>query len=55
VIEHCPPPSSEMMAFWVGVSKSVAEGTFGEWVRELMGVREGSCGLEERVVEATTI
>jgi hypothetical protein len=36
IVEHCPPPMSEMMSFWVGVSKSVDEGGFGEWVGALM-------------------
>jgi hypothetical protein len=37
IVEHCPPPMSEMMSFWVGISKSVDEGGFGEWVGSLMG------------------
>jgi hypothetical protein len=32
IIEHCPMPGSEGMAFWVGVSRNV-EGGFAEWVR----------------------
>ncbi|KAH7139369.1 hypothetical protein B0J11DRAFT_501526 [Dendryphion nanum] len=35
VVEHCPQPRSEIMAFWVAFSKSV-EGGFGEWVRGVM-------------------
>lgn len=35
IVEHCPPPESESMKFWVGVSRNV-EGGFGEWVRELV-------------------
>jgi hypothetical protein len=35
LVEHCPPPRSEVMAFWVRLSKSVESG-FAEWVRELM-------------------
>jgi len=35
IVEHCPPPVSDMMAFWVALSKSV-EGAFGEWVRGVM-------------------
>ncbi|KAJ9649533.1 hypothetical protein H2199_000309 [Coniosporium tulheliwenetii] len=35
IVEHCPPPGSDMMAFWVAFSKSV-EGAFGEWVRGVM-------------------
>ncbi|KAF2788247.1 hypothetical protein K505DRAFT_286450 [Melanomma pulvis-pyrius CBS 109.77] len=35
VVEHCPPPRSEIMAFWVAFSKSI-EGGFEEWVRSVM-------------------
>ena len=35
IVEVCPPPRSETMAFWVAVSKSV-EGGFWEWAREVM-------------------
>ncbi|KAF2191062.1 hypothetical protein K469DRAFT_622386, partial [Zopfia rhizophila CBS 207.26] len=35
IVEHCPRPRSEMMAFWVAFSKSV-EGGFAEWVRGVM-------------------
>lgn len=35
IVEHCPPPMSERMAFWVAFSKSV-EGGFGEFVRGIM-------------------
>ncbi|KAF2085030.1 hypothetical protein K490DRAFT_47833 [Saccharata proteae CBS 121410] len=35
IVEHCPPPGSDMMAFWVSFSKSV-EGAFGEWLGGLM-------------------
>lgn len=35
LVEHCPAPVSETMAFWVAFSKSV-EGGFGEWVRQVM-------------------
>jgi hypothetical protein len=35
LVEHCPGPVSETMAFWIAFSKSV-EGGFGEWVREVM-------------------
>lgn len=35
IVEHCPPPVSERMAFWVAFSKSV-EGGFGEFVKEVM-------------------
>ena len=38
VIEHCPQPKSEMMVFWVGISKSVVEGGFGEWIKELIRI-----------------
>jgi hypothetical protein len=40
IVEHCPPPMSERMSFWVEISKSV-EGGFGEWVRGLISGREG--------------
>ncbi|KAF2432789.1 hypothetical protein EJ08DRAFT_647879 [Tothia fuscella] len=39
-VEHCPPPTSERMQFYVEVSKSVERG-FGEWVRELITGGEG--------------
>ncbi|KAF2735024.1 hypothetical protein EJ04DRAFT_221721 [Polyplosphaeria fusca] len=32
VVEHCPPPRSETMAFWVAFSRSI-EGGFADWVR----------------------
>lgn len=35
LVEHCPRPMSEMMAFWIAFSRSV-EGGFGEWVRGVM-------------------
>ncbi|KAF1978620.1 hypothetical protein BU23DRAFT_229070 [Bimuria novae-zelandiae CBS 107.79] len=35
LVEHCPPPVSEAMAFWVAFSKSI-DGGFGEWVRDVM-------------------
>lgn len=35
VVEHCPVPSSEGMAIWVGVSRNV-EGGFREWITELI-------------------
>ncbi|KAF2263715.1 hypothetical protein CC78DRAFT_533727 [Lojkania enalia] len=35
LVEHCPPPRSETMAFWVAFSKSVEDG-FAEWVRSFM-------------------
>ena len=35
IVEACPLPRSEAMAFWVAVSKSV-EGGFWEWVMEVM-------------------
>lgn len=35
IVEHCPPPVSETMAFWVSFSKSV-EGSFREWMRGVM-------------------
>lgn len=41
IVEHCPPPGSERMAFWVGLSKSI-EGGFGEWLQELMVVNGAS-------------
>ncbi|KAF2712287.1 hypothetical protein K504DRAFT_426387 [Pleomassaria siparia CBS 279.74] len=34
-VERCPPPRSEIMAFWVAFSKSVELG-FDEWVRGVM-------------------
>ncbi|RAR07940.1 hypothetical protein DDE82_002602 [Stemphylium lycopersici] len=36
LIERCARPVSERQAFWVAVSKSVAEGGFGEWMRRRM-------------------
>jgi hypothetical protein len=51
IVEHCPPPMSEMMSFWVSVSKSVDEGGFGDWVGALMTERRdlgrGMSGLLE--------
>lgn len=35
LMEYCPRPMSEGMAFWIAFSKSI-EGGFGEWVREGM-------------------
>ncbi|KAF2145099.1 uncharacterized protein K452DRAFT_349406 [Aplosporella prunicola CBS 121167] len=35
IIEHCPPPESETMAFWVSFSKSI-EGAFSDWIRGIM-------------------
>ncbi|KAF2473492.1 uncharacterized protein BDR25DRAFT_257973 [Lindgomyces ingoldianus] len=35
LVEHCPPPKSEGMKFWVAFSKSVERG-FAEWVRGVM-------------------
>lgn len=35
IIEHCPMPMSETMAFWVSFSKSV-EGGFRDWIRGVM-------------------
>lgn len=35
MVEHCPAPRSELMAFWVTFSKSVENG-FGEWLRGSM-------------------
>ncbi|KAF1959555.1 hypothetical protein CC80DRAFT_590772 [Byssothecium circinans] len=35
LVDHCPGPVSELMAFWIAFSKSVEEG-FGEWVRGVM-------------------
>ncbi|KAB2577056.1 hypothetical protein BFW01_g2403 [Lasiodiplodia theobromae] len=35
IVEYCPPPVSETMAFWVSFSKSV-EGGFKEWIRGVM-------------------
>jgi hypothetical protein len=35
IVEHCPIPESEGVAFWVGVSRNV-EGGFGAWVKELI-------------------
>ncbi|KAH7088280.1 hypothetical protein FB567DRAFT_334682 [Paraphoma chrysanthemicola] len=32
LVEHCPRPVSEKLAFWVAFSKSVEEGVFGEWL-----------------------
>jgi hypothetical protein len=37
VMENCPDVrNSEMLGFWVGVSRSVVEGGFGEWARGLI-------------------
>lgn len=37
VMENCPDVrNSEMLGFWVGVSRSVVEGGFREWARELI-------------------
>ncbi|QDS75551.1 hypothetical protein FKW77_005656 [Venturia effusa] len=37
VMENCPDVrDSEMLGFWVGVSRSLVEGGFGEWARELI-------------------
>jgi len=37
VMETCPDVrNSEMLGFWVGVSRSVVEGGFGEWARDLI-------------------
>jgi hypothetical protein len=36
LVEHCPRPVSEKLAFWVAFSKSVVEGGFEEWVRNAM-------------------
>jgi len=33
IVEVCPPPRSEAMAFWVAVSKSVEGGFWGGWGR----------------------
>lgn len=41
IVEHCPPPNSERMAFWVGLSKSIERG-FGEWLQELMVIDRAS-------------
>lgn len=35
LVEHCPGPVSEIMAFWIAFSKSVEDG-FSEWVRDVM-------------------
>lgn len=35
MVEHCPPPRSDGMRFWVSFSKSVEVG-FAEWVRSVM-------------------
>ncbi|ORX99231.1 hypothetical protein BCR34DRAFT_606701 [Clohesyomyces aquaticus] len=35
LVEHCPPPSSEGMKFWIAFSRSVEDG-FAEWVRGAM-------------------
>ncbi|OJD40026.1 uncharacterized protein BKCO1_2000217 [Diplodia corticola] len=35
IVEYCPPPVSETMAFWVSFSKSVEKG-FKEWIRGVM-------------------
>ncbi|KAH7046010.1 hypothetical protein B0J12DRAFT_627642 [Macrophomina phaseolina] len=35
IVEHCPTPMSETMAFWVSFSKSVEAG-FRDWVRGVM-------------------
>jgi hypothetical protein len=37
VMENCPPVrDSEMLNFWVGVSRSLCEGGFGEWVTDMV-------------------
>jgi hypothetical protein len=36
LVEHCPRPVSEKLAFWVAFSKSIEEGGFGEWVKGVM-------------------
>lgn len=36
LVEHCARPVSEKQAFWVAFSKSVVEGGFGEWVKQIM-------------------
>lgn len=36
LVEHCPRPVSEKLAFWVAFSKSVEEGGFAEWMRGVM-------------------
>jgi hypothetical protein len=36
LVEHCPRPVSEKLAFWVAFSKSVEEGGFGEWMESVM-------------------
>jgi hypothetical protein len=36
LVERCARPVSEKQAFWVAFSKSVAEGGFGEWMKERM-------------------
>lgn len=36
LVEHCPRPVSEKLAFWVAFSKSVEEGGFGEWMKSVM-------------------
>ncbi|KAL0265116.1 hypothetical protein SLS55_001075 [Diplodia seriata] len=35
IVEYCPPPVSETMAFWVSFSKSVEKG-FKQWIRGVM-------------------
>ncbi|PVI06239.1 hypothetical protein DM02DRAFT_650141 [Periconia macrospinosa] len=35
LVEHCPGPVSEMMAFWIAFSASI-EGGFAEWVKDSM-------------------
>lgn len=41
IVEHCLPPNSESMAFWVSLSKSL-EGGFADWLREMMVVNGAS-------------
>ncbi|KAF2457706.1 hypothetical protein BDY21DRAFT_302690 [Lineolata rhizophorae] len=43
LVEHCPSPMSEGMAFWVTLSKNL-EGGFAEWLRGLMVGRKGEHG-----------
>lgn len=41
VMENCPDVrNSEMLGFWVGVSRSLVEGDFGEWARGLIMASE---------------
>ncbi|KAF2644601.1 hypothetical protein P280DRAFT_465905 [Massarina eburnea CBS 473.64] len=35
LVEHCPGPASEIMAFWIALSKSI-EGGFRDWVKNVM-------------------